>query len=89
MSNPSAHPLNDLQQRVILPNVLCNSSVHLHAGRMHGVMRLQQSSVAIVSNAMMYFCRFLLSVHDLQVFKQIEMPTDCIGIVYSLTIHLL
>ena len=43
MFEPSYLPLINLQRSVILPKVICNSSVYLHVGRMHP----QRSSVAI------------------------------------------
>ena len=45
-TKPSDLPLlNDLQQRVILPKVLCNSPMYLHVRCMHLIMHLQRSSL--------------------------------------------
>ena len=42
-SNPSQLSVNNLQQRVIRRNVLCNSPVYCHVGHMRGVIRVSLS----------------------------------------------
>ena len=68
--------LNDLQQCVILPNVLCNSPVYLRAGTMHGIIHLLQSSVAMFSMARMRFYRALAMVYNSQAYKKVEMTRE-------------